>query len=108
MRMYLTRISTGFLLLLFTGQLWANDEVFLDKDTGLGVGIALVRFDTTFKFTDLESGYSIFFDAEGTLNLPEADSVPVFYGSYRFTPKHALGFSYFKVKRESDFINIEL
>lgn len=105
--MYLPRISIGFLLLVCTGLLWADDKFVTSiNDTGLGVGMALVRFDTSFKFTKLNSGVSVFVDAEGTLNLPEADAVPVLYGGYRFNDNHAIGFSYFSVSRESEVINI--
>jgi len=70
----------------------------------LGIGTALVRFDTNFKFTDKESGISIFVDAEGTLDLDEIDTVPVLYGYYRLAKRHGIGFSYFRIKREAEVL----
>lgn len=73
---------------------------------GLGVGAGLMRFDTNFKFTDKGSGSSVFVDGEGTLGLTENNSLPFFYGHYRFNRRHGIGFSYFKIKRESTLILI--
>jgi len=67
----------------------------------MGIGAGFVRFDTNFKFTDKNSGLSAFVDAEGTLGLPESDTLGIIYGRYRFSKKHALGFSTFRVKREN-------
>lgn len=49
----------------------------------------------------VQSGRSVFIDAEGTLDLPEWSAVPMIYGIYRITPRHAIGFSYSQVNRES-------
>jgi len=84
-----------------------NDIVNNSSDTGLGVGFALVRFDTSFKFTDKETGRVVFVDADGNLGLPDTESLPVVYGQYRFTKKHAIGFNYFKVKRESALLDFD-
>ena len=78
------------------------------KGFGLGFGGVYARFDTNAKFTDKESGYSVYVDAEGTLGLPESDEVPVVYGAYRFSPKHAFGFSYFQIRREVTVIDENL
>jgi len=67
----------------------------------LGVGAAIVKFDTKMKFTDKQSGQSVFLDPEGNLDLPDTSSVTAIYGSYNFNPKHNIGFSYFSVHRES-------
>jgi hypothetical protein len=75
------------------------------KGFGLGFGWIYASFDTNAKFTNKESGYSVFLDAEGTLGLPASDSVPVVYGAYRFSPKHAFGFSYFQIRREVTFFD---
>jgi hypothetical protein len=77
------------------------------KDTGLGIGYALVRFDTSVKFTDKQNNQTVFVDTEGTLDLPDWDTIPVFYGNYRFTSKHAIGFSYFEVRRESSIFDFD-
>ena len=73
----------------------------------LGVGYAIARFDTNFKFKDKQSGISVFVDGEGTLGLPETDLVPILYGAYRFNKKHMMGFSYFRVKRESTLLDFD-
>lgn len=84
-----------------------NDKVDNSFGTGFGVGFALVRFDTSFKFTDKETGRKVFVDADGNLGLPDIQALPVIYGQYRFTNKHAIGFNYFKVKRESAIFNFD-
>jgi len=83
-----------------TGQHIVKPE---DRFT-FGVGYALVKFDTNVKFTDKPSGLSLFVDTEGTLGLPETDSIPVYYGGYRFSRKHAISFSHFRVRRESTLL----
>jgi carbon monoxide dehydrogenase subunit G len=103
----LIRLITVLLLLspvLLQAQEYPLVEI---KETGLGVGFALVRFDTSVKFQDKQSDRSIFVDAEGTLDLPDWDAIPVLYGAYRFSKKHGIGFSYFQVKRESPFLYID-
>ena len=65
----------------------------------LGVGAAIVRFDTNFRFTEKGSPISLFVDAEGTLGLPETDTAPVIYGNLRIAERHWLGFSFFQVRR---------
>lgn len=66
----------------------------------IGLGASYVRFDTNFKFTEKSTNYSIFIDAEGTLGLPEADTVGIIFGYYRFARRHGLGFSSFRIRRE--------
>ena len=73
---------------------------------GLGVGVVRVRFDTNFKFTDKASGFRVFVDGEGTLGLPEKETLPFLYGYYRFARRHAIGFSYFEIKRESTLLQV--
>jgi hypothetical protein len=75
----------------------------------LGIGAAIVKFDTKLKFTDKTRSTfdSIFIDPEGTLGLPEASSVTTFYGAWNINPKHSIGFSYFSVNRESSLFNID-
>lgn len=87
---------------------WAQESVEVeDGKFGLGVGYAVVRFDTNVKFTNKQTGNYIFVDSEGTLGLPEADTLPIIYGVYRFSSKHSMGFSYFKVKRESTLLDFD-
>ena len=95
-------------LLLPSLQLQAESHtVAAGTDTGLGVGYAIVRFDTSVKFTDKTRNQSLFVSAEATLGLPDWDAIPVLYGTYRFSSKHAVGFSYFQVRRESSLFSID-
>jgi hypothetical protein len=73
----------------------------------LGVGAAIVKFDTKMKFTDKQSGQSVFLDPEGNLDLPDTSSVTAIYGSYNFNPKHNIGFSFFSVNRESSIFSFD-
>lgn len=66
----------------------------------LGVGFIYARFDTNAKFTDKETGLSVFIDAEGTINLPDRDAVPALYGSFSFSKRHSITFSAFQIRRE--------
>lgn len=87
---------------------WAQESVEAQKGKfALGVGYAIARFDTNVKFQNKQTGISAFVDGEGTLGLPATDIVPVLYGGYRFTNKHMMGFSYFKVKRESTLLDFD-
>ena len=67
----------------------------------IGLGASYVQFDTNFKFTEKATGYSIYVDAEGTLGLPEADTVGIIFGYYRFARRHGLGFSSFRIRRDN-------
>ena len=87
---------------------WSQESVEVKKGKfALGVGYAIARFDTNFKFKDKQSGISVFIDGEGTLGLPEVDVFPVLYGAYRFSNKNMLGFSYFRVRRESTLLDFD-
>ncbi len=87
----------------------ADQQIYKSGKFGLGIGAAIVRFDTKLKFTDkTRTNFdSIFIDPEGTLDLPETSSVTTFYGAWNINPKHSLGFSYFSVNRESSLFNID-
>ena len=84
-------------------------DLYKSNRFALGVGAAIVRFDTKLKFTDKTRSTfdSIFIDPEGTLDLPETSSVTTFYGVWNINPKHSIGFSYFSVNRESSLFNID-
>jgi hypothetical protein len=82
-------------------------ELYQGYRFSLGVGAAIVNFDTKVKITDKQSGNSVFLDPEGNLDLPDTSSVTTLYGSYNFNQKHSIGFSYFSVNRESSIFNID-
>jgi len=83
------------------------DSLALSRTLSVGIAAGIMRFDTNFKFTDRDSGRSVFLDAEGTMELPEVKTMPLIYGFWRPTPKHGLGFAYFSVRRESELVAID-
>ena len=113
MRIYKKKLSlvplvlAGFALSILN-KAWAQESYELHEGKfALGVGYAIARFDTNFKFKNKQTGISVFIDGEGTLGLPESDILPVLYGAYRFTNKHSIGFTYFRVKRESTLLDFD-
>ncbi|MDH3864072.1 MAG: hypothetical protein OEV10_08925 [Gammaproteobacteria bacterium] len=115
--------NTRFALLAAAlGTLISLPPAYADEDEGyfegettealsrrLSIGIAggLMRFDTNFKFTDRETGRSVFLDSEGSMGLPEVKTIPLIYGFWRPSPKHGLGFAYFSVRRDSELVAID-
>ena len=71
----------------------------------LGVGFVYAKFDTNAKFTDKQTGLSVYIDAEGSLGLPEVAAVPALYGSFSFSKRHGISFSYFQISRVVTFID---
>ena len=101
-----------FLFIVYVSISNANaeqDQIELYKNSkfALGIGAAIVRFDTNVKFTDKQAGRRLYLDLEGNLDLPEVSTVTTFYGSYQFKPKHRFGFSFFGINRESDIFNFD-
>ena len=86
-----------------------EQQLYKSSRFALGIGAAIVRFDTKLKFTDKTrtAFNNIFIDPEGTLDLPETSSVTTFYGVWHINPKHSVGFSYFSVNRESSLFAID-
>lgn len=106
----------GYIFMLFTLVYSAtsacaetDQELFKNDRFALGVGAAVVKFDTKLKFTDKTRTTfdSIFIDPEGTLDLPETSTVATFYGVWNINEKHAAAFSFFRVNRESSLFNID-
>lgn len=105
-----------FVVLLFTfvtptahANTEPDQELYKGSNFAIGIGAAIVRFDTKLKFTDkTRTNFdSIFIDPEGTLDLPETSLVTTFYGAWNINLKHSIGFSYFSVNRESSLLNID-
>jgi hypothetical protein len=71
----------------------------VSRKLSIGLAVGYERFDTSFKFTEKSSGISAFIDGEGTLGLPEIQTVPIIYGYWRPSIKHGLGFSSFRINR---------
>ncbi len=82
-------------------------ELYGDYKFALGIGAAMVKFDTKMKFTDKQSGNSVFLDPEGNLDLPDTSHVTTIYGRYNFNQKHSIGFSFFSVNRESSVFSFD-
>jgi hypothetical protein len=82
-------------------------ELYGGYKFALGVGAALVNFDTKLKFIDKQNGQSVFLDPEGNLDLPDTSSVTAIYGIYNINPKHNIGFSYFRVNRETSVFSFD-
>ena len=99
-----------FLTVIAAGHVQADSnkiELYNGYKFALGVGAAIVKFDTKMKFTDKQSGNSVFLDPEGNLDLPETSHVTTIYGKYNFNQKHSIGFSYFGVNRESSLFSFD-
>jgi hypothetical protein len=88
----------------------AEESFRLDEGSTyfIGVGTAIVEFDTTFKIEDKTNGLSVFIDGEGSLGLPDVSNVNTIFGGVRLGEKHSLRASYFSVKRESTFAVTDL
>lgn len=86
-----------------------DQALYKSNKFAIGIGAAIVKFDTKLKFTDKTRSTfnSIFIDPEGNLDLPETSSVTTFYGAWNINPRHSIGFSYFSVNRESSVFNID-
>ena len=74
----------------------------------IGVGTAIVRFDTKIKITDKDQAVSVGVDPENNLDMPETKQVNMFYGRYRLGRKSTIGGSYFAIKRSSVFLAPEI
>jgi len=99
-----------FIAAAFTSKVNAEQEqteLYKNSKFALGIGTAIVKFDTNAKYTDKARARSTYLDLEGNLDLPEVSVVTTIYGAYQFKPKHRLGFSYFNVNRESNVFNID-
>ena len=82
-------------------------ELYNGYKFALGVGAAIVKFDTKIKITDKQNGSRIFLDPEGNLDLPDTSHVTTIYGAYNFNQKHSIGFSYFSINRESSLFSFD-
>jgi hypothetical protein len=113
MSTYHTLLTVILLPIFATSAAHANNEaeqeLYKSANFALGIGAAIVKFDTKLKFTDKTRSTfdSIFIDPEGNLDLPETSSVTTFYGAWNINPRHSIDFSYFSVNRESSVFNID-
>ena len=79
----------------------------VSRTLSIGVGVGLERFDTNVKFTEKSTGRHVFIDMEGTLGMPETDTVPILYGYWRINTNHGIGFSYYQIQRETTLLDID-
>ena len=110
----ITALAVVLQFAVFASAAYASNEfdkaeLYESQKFALGIGAAIVRFDTKLKFTDKTKVNfdSIFIDPEGNLNLPEFSSVTTYYGVWNINPKHSLGFSFFNVNRESSILSFD-
>ena len=84
-------------------------NLFSNNSFTIGIGAAIVEFDTKLKFTDKTRSTfdSIFIFPEGTLDLSKTSSVTAFYAAWNINPRHSVGLSCFSVNRESSLLNID-
>lgn len=108
------RLAIVLLSVVITSAVNAKDEfekteLYKSQRFALGIGAAIVKFDTKLKFTDKTrvNFDSIFLDPEGNLDLPEVSSVTTYYAAWNINPRHGLGFSFFNVNRESSILNFD-
>jgi hypothetical protein len=88
----------------------AHSEIrdqFDESGLWLSIGAGVARFDTNYTFTNKSSGLGGIIDAEGTLGMPEIDTAPFVMGGYAFNSKHSLEFSYWRINRSSDLLDID-
>lgn len=110
----ITGLAIVLLSVVITSAVNAKDEfekteLYKSQRFALGIGAAIVKFDTKLKFTDKTrvNFDSIFLDPEGNLDLPEVSSVTTYYAAWNINPRHGLGFSFFNVNRESSILNFD-
>ena len=62
-------------------------DLYKSNKFALGIGTAIVRFDTNVKVTDKQAGRKTYLDLEGNLDLPEVSTVITFgYDHYVYVP----------------------
>ena len=86
---------------------WAQESVEVEEGKfALGVGYAVVRFDTNANLPINKQVIPSLLIQKAPWVCPSG-YFPVIYGAYRFSSKHSMGFSYFKVKRESTLLDFD-
>jgi len=115
---YIRRIASWLLLLaseifvpvvaMAQAQTDSSEFTYISPRGSVGIGRAVVGFDTKIKLTDKTTGDDVFLDPEGNLNLPRIERVNVFYAKFRFARRHEMELAYFAVKRESEIFNTQV
>ena len=73
----------------------------------LVLGGSSVRFDSSFKFLDKETGNSVFIDPEGQLGLQERQEVPTGTFLVALKDKHYLSIGFTRFTRDSNLLEVE-
>ena len=104
----------SFLLLIFSAALTSHAhaeqqpiDLYKSSQFVLGIGTAIVSFDTNIKVTDKQKDRRTYLDLEGNLDLPEISTVITLYGGYQINAKHSIGFSFFNINRKSDIVDFD-
>ena len=79
----------SLIILLFFGSLSIGHvcaeqekiDLYKSSKLALGIGTAIVKFDTNLKFADKTTGNATYLDLEGNLDLPEVSTVITLYGA---------------------------
>lgn len=104
-------VSTGLLVLLMTGAAIATAagsdphslaERAKDRRLAISAGVFFVRFDSTYKYSDANSGDQAFVDMEGQLDLPTTEVVGNFNALWRITDHGYLAGSFSRLRRSGE------
>ena len=107
-------IHTACLLFVYSASGYAGTALHEDEanlyqgyNFALGIGTAVVKFDTSLKVSGEQSIPTRQLDFEGDLNLPEFSYVTTLYGWYRFSEKHSMFFGHFAINRHASSLEID-
>lgn len=82
-------------------------NTYNSKHLAVGVGIGLVKFNTSLKVSPTQSDRSFYLDIEGDLDLPDISTVNIFYAAYRFNENHSILINYFGVQRSTSALSVD-
>lgn len=104
------------MLITLSSSLFADESLVKDdkekstyesKDFAIGIGTAVVKFNTNVKATSQNNAAYLYLDVEGNFNLPDIATITTFYGAYRFNDTHSIFLNYFAVKRSTSTISVD-
>ena len=94
-------------VVLMTGAAAAADTTSLaervkDKRLAIAAGVFLVRFDSTYKFSDARSDHQVFVDMEGQLELPRSEVVGNITALWRITGNNYVAGTFSRLRRSGE------
>jgi len=96
-------------VLLMTGAAAAAEQDMMsiseriqDKRLAISAGVFLVRFDSTYKYSDVGSNMQAFVDLEGQLDLPRSEVVGNVSALWRISDHGYLGSVYSRLRRSGE------